>query len=51
MDDIESMCASLMEQGYIKAYIWQSKSMLVLQKGPQLGFPPVSSVRMAGDDA
>lgn len=50
-DDIEAMCASLMEQGYIKAYIWQSKGMLVLQKGERLGFPPVSSVRMIGDDA
>lgn len=50
-DDIEAMCASLMEQGYIKAYIWQSKGMLVLQKGERLGFPAVSSVRMHGDDA
>jgi hypothetical protein len=50
-DDIEAMCASLMEQGYIKAYIWQSKGLLVLQKGERLGFPVVSSVRMPGDDA
>lgn len=50
-DDIEAMCASLMEQGYIKAYIWQSKGMMVLQKGERLGFPAVSSVRMQGDDA
>lgn len=50
-DDIEAMCASLMEQGYIKAYIWQSKGMMVLQKGERLGFPAVSTVRMHGDDA
>ena len=50
-DDIEAMCASLMEQGYIKAYIWQSKGMMVLQKGDRLGFPAVSTVRMHGDDA
>lgn len=50
-DDVEAMCASLMEQGYMKAYIWQSKGMLVLQKGQRLGFPAVSSVRMHGADA
>ncbi|TNY24716.1 COP9 signalosome complex subunit 12 [Rhodotorula diobovata] len=44
LDDVESMCVSLMEQGYLKAYILHSKGLLVLQKGPQAGFPPVSSV-------
>ncbi|GAA5854329.1 hypothetical protein JCM8547_001782 [Rhodosporidiobolus lusitaniae] len=44
IDDVEGMCASLMEQGYVKAYILHSKRLLVLQKGPLCGFPPVSSV-------
>ncbi|GAA5916123.1 hypothetical protein JCM6882_003943 [Rhodosporidiobolus microsporus] len=44
IDDVEGMCVSLMEQGYIKAYIMHSKRLLVLQKGERCGFPPVSSV-------
>lgn len=62
LDDVECMCASLMEQvslpfptfldiplltslqGYIKAYILHSKRLLVLQKGPTVGFPPLASV-------
>ncbi|BGP55701.1 hypothetical protein JCM8202v2_003308 [Rhodotorula sphaerocarpa] len=44
IDDVESMCVSLMEQGYIKAYILHSKRILVLQKGPRAGFPPIASV-------
>ncbi|GAA5883372.1 hypothetical protein JCM3774_004865, partial [Rhodotorula dairenensis] len=44
VDDVESMCVSLMEQGYIKAYILHSKRILVLQKGPRAGFPPVATV-------
>ncbi|GAA5951322.1 hypothetical protein JCM21900_003837 [Sporobolomyces salmonicolor] len=44
VDDVESMCVSLMEQGYIKAYILHSKRLLVLQKGPMCGFPPVATV-------
>ncbi|BGP40393.1 hypothetical protein JCM10449v2_004355 [Rhodotorula kratochvilovae] len=44
LDDVEGMCVSLMEQGYLKAYILHSKALLVLQKGPQAGFPPVASV-------
>lgn len=45
VDDVEGMIASLMDQGYIKAYVLHSKRLLVLQKGPLVGFPPVSSVR------
>ncbi|POY70448.1 hypothetical protein BMF94_6516 [Rhodotorula taiwanensis] len=44
IDDVESMCVSLMEQGYIKAYILHSKRILVLQKGPRAGFPPIATV-------
>ncbi|GAA6021259.1 hypothetical protein JCM11491_001529 [Sporobolomyces phaffii] len=43
-DDIESIAVSLMDQGYIKAYIMHSKRLLVLQKGQHFGFPPLSSV-------
>lgn len=38
-------CAS---QGYIKAYILHSKRILVLQKGPRAGFPPVATVNAVG---
>jgi hypothetical protein len=31
-------------QGYIKAYIMHSKRLLVLQKGPAVGFPPIAAV-------
>jgi len=51
IDDVEAMCASLLDQGYVKAYIHQNMQILVLQKGKPFGFPPVSSVRMAGDEA
>lgn len=44
LDDVEAMCASLMEQGYIKAYIMHSKRLLVLQKGEAVGFPRLASV-------
>ncbi|GAA5893551.1 hypothetical protein JCM8208_000827 [Rhodotorula glutinis] len=44
LEDVESMCVSLMEQGYLKAYVLHSKALLVLQKGPHAGFPPVASV-------
>ncbi|BGP16532.1 hypothetical protein JCM10213v2_004534 [Rhodosporidiobolus nylandii] len=44
VDDVEAMCAGLMEQGYLKAYILHSKRLLVLQKGERCGFPPLSSV-------
>ncbi|GJN90758.1 hypothetical protein Rhopal_003772-T1 [Rhodotorula paludigena] len=48
IDDVEAMCASLMEQGYLKAYILHSKRLLVLQKGPMAGFPPIASVYAVG---
>ncbi|KAF9511059.1 hypothetical protein BS47DRAFT_1299458, partial [Hydnum rufescens UP504] len=44
MNDVESMCCSLLDQGYIKGYILHSRSTLVLQKSDALGFPPPSSV-------
>ncbi|GAA6001538.1 hypothetical protein JCM10207_006713 [Rhodosporidiobolus poonsookiae] len=44
IDDVEAMCAALVEQGYIKAYILHAKRLLVLQKGPLCGFPPLASV-------
>ncbi|KAL8293796.1 hypothetical protein RQP46_000497 [Phenoliferia psychrophenolica] len=44
VDDVESMCISLVDQGYIKAYILHSKRLLVFMKGPQVGFPPMASV-------
>ncbi|GAA5975534.1 hypothetical protein JCM11641_004298 [Rhodosporidiobolus odoratus] len=44
VDDVEGMCAGLMEQGYLKAYILHSKRLLVLQKGERWGFPPLSTV-------
>ncbi|GAA5874257.1 hypothetical protein JCM16303_005791 [Sporobolomyces ruberrimus] len=43
-DDIESVAVSLMDQGYLKAYIMHSKRLLVLQKGKHFGFPPLSSI-------
>ncbi|CAD6581368.1 MAG: hypothetical protein CYPHOPRED_001560 [Cyphobasidiales sp. Tagirdzhanova-0007] len=51
LDDIEAMCASLLDQGYVKAYIHHAMQLLVLQKGNLLGFPRVNSVRMIGDEA
>ncbi|SGY23602.1 BQ5605_C019g08955 [Microbotryum silenes-dioicae] len=44
LDDVEGMCTSLMDQGYLKAYIMHSKALLVLQKSASFGFPPISSV-------
>ena len=44
VQDVESILASLIDQGLVKGYILHSKSMLVLQKGPHLGFPPIWSV-------
>lgn len=38
-------------QGYLKAYIQQERGLLVLQRGEQMGFPPISTVRMVGDEA
>ena len=31
-------------QGLMKAYILHSKGLVVLQKGPHRGFPPLESV-------
>ncbi|KAH8925278.1 hypothetical protein BT69DRAFT_1146888 [Atractiella rhizophila] len=45
IDDVECMVAVLIEQGYIKAYIHHNNRLLVLQKGPQFGFPSLSTVR------
>ncbi|KAM0791294.1 hypothetical protein ACM66B_005766 [Microbotryomycetes sp. NB124-2] len=45
VDDVESMCAGMIEQGYIKAYILHSKRLLVLQKGETFGFPPISQIK------
>ncbi|KDE08854.1 hypothetical protein MVLG_00954 [Microbotryum lychnidis-dioicae p1A1 Lamole] len=44
LDDVEGMCTSLMDQGYLKAYIMHSKVLLVLQKSASFGFPLISSV-------
>jgi len=44
MNDVESMCCSLLDQGYIKGYILHSRYTLVLQKSDTLGFPPPSSI-------
>ncbi|PWZ00590.1 hypothetical protein BCV70DRAFT_189069 [Testicularia cyperi] len=44
LEDIEAVLASLIDQGYVKGYILHSKSMLVLQKGPHMGFPPIHSI-------
>lgn len=40
-EDVEAILASLIDQGFVKGYILHSKSMLVLQKGPHMGFPPI----------
>ncbi|KAK4056661.1 hypothetical protein OIO90_002213 [Microbotryomycetes sp. JL221] len=45
VDDAESMSASMIEQGYIKAYVLHSKRLLVLQKGQQVGLPPISQIK------
>lgn len=44
LQDIEAIVASLIDQSFVKGYILHSKSMLVLQKGPHMGFPPIWSV-------
>lgn len=43
-EDVEAVVASMIDQGFIKGYILHSKAMLVLQKGPHMGFPPIWSV-------
>lgn len=49
-DDIECLCVSLMDQGYIKGYIHRGRNVLVLQKGSQHGFPPISTVTVVNED-
>ena len=44
LEDIEAVVASMIDQGLIKGYILHSKAMLVLQKGPHMGFPPIWTV-------
>ncbi|KAF8512679.1 hypothetical protein BU17DRAFT_96092 [Hysterangium stoloniferum] len=48
--DMEALCASLIDQGYIQGYLLHSRSCLVLQKGPTLGFPPISSVVVRNEE-
>lgn len=43
-EDVEAMVASMIDQGFIKGYILHSKAMLVLQKGPHMGFPPIWTI-------
>lgn len=43
-EDVEAVVASMIDQGFIKGYILHSKAMLVLQKGPHMGFPPIWTV-------
>lgn len=42
--DVECILSSLIDQGYIKGYTFHSKQLLVLQKGPLMGFVPVREV-------
>ncbi|KAM0753006.1 COP9 signalosome complex subunit 12 [Meredithblackwellia eburnea MCA 4105] len=44
LDDVECMIASLIEQGYIKGYMIHARRLVVFMKGPQVGFPPMSTV-------
>lgn len=44
LEDIEAIVASMIDQGFIKGYILHSKGMLVLQKGPHMGFPPIWTI-------
>lgn len=44
LDDLECMAANLIDQGLMKAYILHSKRVIVLQRGPHRGFPPVADV-------
>ncbi|PKI83099.1 hypothetical protein MVES1_002893 [Malassezia vespertilionis] len=47
LDDIECIAANLVDQGLMKAYILHSKGLIVLQKGPYFGFPPLASTYLA----
>ncbi|KAL4401343.1 transcription export complex 2 protein [Malassezia pachydermatis] len=42
--DMECMAANLVDQGLMKAYILHSKGVIVLQRGPHRGFPPMTDV-------
>ncbi|KDN43202.1 hypothetical protein K437DRAFT_225747, partial [Tilletiaria anomala UBC 951] len=42
--DVESIVASLIAQGYVKAYILHSKALIVFQKGERMGLVPMNSV-------
>lgn len=44
LSDVESIVASLISQGYIKAYMIQSKGLVVFQKGPKMGLVPMNEV-------
>uniref|UniRef100_V5EB58 Uncharacterized protein n=1 Tax=Kalmanozyma brasiliensis (strain GHG001) TaxID=1365824 RepID=V5EB58_KALBG len=44
LEDVEAIVASMIDQGFIKGYVLHSKGVLVLQKGPHMGFPPIWSV-------
>ncbi|KIJ37095.1 hypothetical protein M422DRAFT_781953 [Sphaerobolus stellatus SS14] len=48
--DIEALCASLIDQGYIQGYLLHSGSRLVVSKSNTFGFPLVSSVVVRNDD-
>lgn len=48
--DMEALCASLIDQGYIQGYLLHSRSCLVVQKGPTLGFPPVATVSVWNEE-
>ena len=44
LEDVESIVASLISQGYIKAYILHSKAIVVFQKGDRMGLVQMNSV-------
>jgi len=39
LNDAESLCCSLLDQGYIRGYILHSRLLVALQKADNLGFP------------
>lgn len=42
--DLESIAASLIDQGYIKAYILHSKSLIVFKKDDEMGIVRMNTV-------
>ncbi|EPY53763.1 nuclear pore associated protein Thp1-Sac3 complex subunit [Schizosaccharomyces cryophilus OY26] len=44
IDDVECICVSLIDQGYIKGYMIHSSATLVLKKDTSFGFAPIESV-------